>query len=385
MILKSLLDQDFYKYTMGQVVLQKFPDFMVRYKFKCRNKGIVWTKPMVSDIEKELAHFCTLSLKPEEINFLKSIRFLKPFYIEYLKYLRPDMAHCKISLERDELNIEVAGPWFHTIWWEIPVLCIVNEVYFHHTTDYNKIRQSGIDRLQNKINLYTEFPFPLMEFGTRRRYSRIWQEYVVKQLIKDCGANFTGTSNPYLAMKYKVTPRGTMAHEFIQAGQACDGVTLANSQRYMFQVWSDVYRGDLGIALSDTLGFKKFLKDFDPYFSKLFDGARHDSGDPFEWARGMINHYNSLGINPSTKTLVFSDGLNFELADRINQAFGHQAKLLFGIGTNLTNDFEGVIPLQIVMKMVECNGRPVAKLSDSPGKTMCEDQDFMSYLRKVIS
>jgi nicotinate phosphoribosyltransferase len=196
-----------------------------------------------------------------------------------------------------------------------------------------------------------------------------------------------------LAKKYELTPIGTMAHEFIMAGQALEGVTLAGSQKYMLQAWVDEYRGDLGTALTDTLGVDKFLRDFDLYFSKLYDGVRHDSGDPFEWGYKMIEHYKAMKIDPKTKSFVWSDGLDFPRAAQLYDAFKNLAKCSFGIGTNLTNDFpedvfpnkEKIHPLNIVMKIVSAGGKPVAKLSDDPGKGMCEDESFLSYLKKVIS
>lgn len=384
MIIQSLLDQDFYKYSMAQVVLNSFPDFHVKYRFKCRNKGIVWTTEMLKDITNELQSFCSLKLTKDEMDFLRTIRFLKPYFTDMMRLYQPDFQYLKIWCD-PELNIEVEGPWFLTIFFEMPILSIVNEIYFRHTSSFEAIAESGKARLREKIIVAKNEQFKFSEFGTRRRYSREWQEYVVKTLADSLPKSiFTGTSNVHFAHRFNLTPIGTMAHEFIQAGQACDGVTLANSQKFMLQKWVDIYRGDLGIALTDTLGFDKFLKDFDLYFAKLYDGVRHDSGDPFEWAHKMIQYYEDLHIDPKTKTLVFSDGLNFNKATLLWRLFSPKAQIAFGIGTDLTNDFEGVVPLQIVVKLVECNGKPVAKLSDNPAKTMCQDQNFLTYLRSVI-
>jgi nicotinate phosphoribosyltransferase len=384
MIINSLLDQDFYKFSMGQVVLHHFPHFWVTYRFKCRNNSIQWTSEMVDDINRELEHFCTLKFTDDELEFLRSIRFLKRYFIEFLSLYQPSMKHVRVRLDK-ELDIVIEGPWFLTIFFEMPVLSIVNEVYFRHTTVFNAIAENGRKKLDAKITLAKNEGLRFSEFGTRRRYSFDWQAEVVQKLKDELPESvFTGTSNVYFAYKHSITPIGTMAHEFIQAGQAVDEVTLAHSQRYMLQTWVDEYRGDLGIALSDTLGFDKFLRDFDLYFSKLYDGVRHDSGDPVEWAERMIKHYESLRIDPKTKTLVFSDGLDFSKASELWKKFAHRTNVVFGIGTNLTNDFDGVTPLQIVVKMTECNGRTVAKLSDNPGKTMCTDTEFLSYLRNVI-
>ena len=389
-IILSLLDQDFYKLSMQQIVLHQFSSFNVKYRFKCRNKGVIFTDTMFNRIRKEAEHFSTLRTTPEELSYLKTIRFLKPSYIEFLKLYQPSLEHVEIGLkDSGELDITIEGPWFSTIYWEVPLLAIVNEVYMEEIYKLSEKQIEGyLDTTERKLQIAKENRFKFSDFGTRRRFSRDIQEAMIKLLRynKDIEARefFTGTSNVYFAMKYKTGIIGTMAHEFICAGQGCDDVTLANSQKYMLQKWVDEYRGDLGIALSDTLGIDKFLKDFDPYFAKLYDGVRHDSGDPFEWGEKMIKHYEKFKIDPKTKTLVFSDGLTFEKAAGLQKVFGPRAKVAFGIGTNLTNDIEGCEALQMVIKMVECNGRPVAKLSDSPGKLMCENQEFINYLKSII-
>jgi nicotinate phosphoribosyltransferase len=384
MIINSLLDQDFYKFTMGQAVLHQFPDFQVEYRFRCRNKGIVWTVDMIEAIEREIDHLCTLSFTDAELDFLGGIRFLKPYFIDFLRLYRPARKHVTVS-QADGLSITIKGPWFLTIFFEIPVLAIVNEVYFNHTTDFNAIAENGRRKLAEKIEVALREGLRFSEFGTRRRYSFGWQQSVIETLQSSLpNTIYTGTSNVHFSRLGKTAPIGTMAHEFIQAGQAVDDVTLAHSQCYMLQKWVDEYRGDLGIALSDTLGLDKFLIDFDRYFSKLYDGVRHDSGDPAVWAERLIAHYERLRIDPRTKTLVFSDGLDFPKAAALWKRFHERANVIFGIGTNLTNDFGGVTPLNIVVKLTECNGRPVAKLSDSPGKTMCEDEAFLRYLKTVV-
>jgi nicotinate phosphoribosyltransferase len=384
MIINSLLDQDFYKFTMGQVVLHQFPDFWVKYKFKCRDANIGWTKEMLAEINAELDHFCSLKFSTKELVFLKSIRFLKQYFIDFLTLFQPSRNHFRVNLGK-ELEIEIEGPWFLTIFFEVPVLAIVNEVYFRHTSDFASVMDEGKKRLDAKIETAKREGLKFSEFGTRRRYSYEWQSHVIHQLFDKLPQNiYTGTSNVYFSFMHSRIPIGTMAHEFIQAGQAVDEVTLAHSQRFMLQKWVDEYRGDLGIALSDTLGLDKFLIDFDLYFAKLYDGVRHDSGDPVLWAERIIRHYESLRIDPRTKALVFSDALDFGTATMLWKRFSGQTSVQFGIGTNLTNDFDGVTPLNIVMKLSECNGKPVAKISDDPGKTMCDNDGFLTYLREVI-
>jgi nicotinate phosphoribosyltransferase len=246
----------------------------------------------------------------------------------------------------------------------------------------------GTENLYKKINLVKNrdmsIPFRFADFGMRRRFSGKWHDTVVGILKEELPHNFIGTSNVYLAKKHKVGHIGTMAHEWLMVGQGLKNVRLADSQKYMFEVWAKEYRGDLGIALSDTLGFKTFLNDFDKYFCKLFDGCRHDSGDPIEWGEKLIEHYEKMGVDPKTKSAVFSDGLTFPLALQLAEYFNGWLKTSYGIGTNLTNDV-GFEPLQIVMKVVRVNGNPVAKLSDSSGKGMCEDAEFLQYLKKVFN
>jgi nicotinate phosphoribosyltransferase len=265
------------------------------------------------------------------------------------------------------------------------VLAIVNEVYFRNVCR-EPAWEEGRKRLQSKMRLVLDDPaladFRIAEYGTRRRFSRQWHEEVVVTMKAQMGTHFAGTSNVLLAMKHEVTPLGTMAHEYLQACQAL-GPRLRDSQVYALEVWAKEYRGDLGIALSDVYGMDAFLRDFDMYFCKLFDGARHDSGDPFVWGERLLAHYAANRTDPRTKTLVFSDGLTVPRAIELAKRFAGRCKVSFGIGTNLTNDL-GHEPLQIVMKMVRCNGQPVAKVTDAPEKTMCDDKAYLAYLRQVF-
>ncbi len=201
-------------------------------------------------------------------------------------------------------------------------------------------------------------------------------------LKNELGENLAGTSNVMFAAKHGLTPLGTMAHEYLQACQAL-GPRLRDSQTFGFETWAREYRGDLGIALSDVYGMDAFLRDFDMYFCKLFDGARHDSGDPIVWGERLLEHYERNRVDPRTKTLVFSDSLDFPRVIELYTRFKDRARIAFGVGTNLTNDL-GYTPLQIVIKMIRCNGQPVAKLSDSPEKNLCDDVAYLAYLRQVF-
>ena len=425
MIIDSLLQTDLYKFTMMQAILHNCPQAHVEYAFKCRNK--IDLRPYADEIRQEIDAYCELQLTDDEATYLSGIRFLKPDFVQFLKILKLDPTNVIIDASGPELTIRIKGLWLYTILFEVPILAIVNEVYFKHITDKYvpiptktglswmprkpdmkiqasdfelqlDILENGSRRLRDKVELLkktieetkidaTQFgvnmnPFLLTDFGTRRRYSAEWQELVVKYLKENLPGVFIGTSNVCLAMKYGIKPIGTMAHEWLQASQAF--VRLIDSQKHALDTWSREYRGDLGIALSDILGIDCFLRDFDMYFAKLFDGVRHDSGDPYDWTRKVIAHYESMNIDPKTKIAVYSDGLDVPKALALWKEFGTKIKTSFGIGTNLTNDFDALEPLQVVIKMTQCNGQPVAKISDSSGKTMCEDQKYVEYLKSVF-
>jgi nicotinate phosphoribosyltransferase len=396
MIITSLLDTDLYKFTMMQVVLHQFPGAQVEYKFKCRNPGINLA-PYAAEIREEIRSLCQLHFSDAELAYLRGMRFIKSDFVDFLGLFRLNDKYITITPQPSgELDISVKGPWLHTILFEIPVLAIVNEVYFRNTQKMPRL-QDGRKRLDAKIDLLHAdglAELKIADYGTRRRFSKAWHEEVLRVLSAKLGTDparvpvgqFAGTSNVLFAMKLGLTPLGTMAHEYLQAAQAI-GPRLRDSQIFAFESWAREYRGDLGIALSDVYGMSAFLRDFDMYFCKLFDGARHDSGDPFEWGERMIAHYVGNRVDPKTKILIFSDGLTVPRTIELYQRFRGRCMLAFGIGTNLTNDLGDApehVPLQIVMKLVKCNGQPVAKLSDTPSKNMCEDEKYLAYLRQVF-
>jgi len=382
-IITSLLDNDMYSFSQQQFVLHHFPDVFVEYEFKCRNE--VDLTPYLDEINRQLGSLCQLQFKKEELNYLSNIYFLKPSYIEFLRNFKLNRLNIKAFIENGKLRINVKGFMFQTILFEVPVLAIVNEIYFSRLPIF-KLTSPAKQALHEKIDYvkaHKSRPFKFADFGLRRRFSGFWQDVVVRTCKQELPDNFIGTSNVYLAMKYSLTPIGTMSHQLIQLGQGLPNVRLSESQRYMLDMWVREYRGDLGIALSDTLGFDAFLRDFDNFFAKLYDGCRHDSGDPYIWCDKLINHYKKLGIDPKTKTAVFSDGLTIPKAMDLAIHYNDKIKTSFGVGTNLTNDC-GYTPLQIVIKLVRVNGNPVAKISDSPGKGMCEDEEYLKYLKTVF-
>ncbi|WP_341914672.1 nicotinate phosphoribosyltransferase [Polaromonas sp. YR568] len=392
MIITSLLDTDLYKFTMMQVVLHQFPGAQVEYRFKCRNAGAPGVSdlaPYVSEIREEIRALCSLHFQDAELAYLRGMRFIKSDFVDFLGLFHLNEKYVSVkALPSGEIEVVIEGPWLHTILFEIPVLAIINEVYFRNTQKLADVME-GRKRLDAKIGLLKGeglATLKIADYGTRRRFGQAWHEEVLRTLIARLGAGtagqFAGTSNVLFAMKLGLTPLGTMAHEYLQACQAL-GPRLRDSQVFGFESWAKEYRGDLGIALSDVYGMSAFLRDFDLYFCKLFDGARHDSGDPFAWGERLIEHYRKNRVDPRTKTLIFSDALTVPRTIELYQQFRDRCQLAFGIGTNLTNDL-GYEPLQIVIKMVRCNGQPVAKLSDTPSKNMCDDEKYLAYLRQVF-
>jgi len=388
-IITSLLDTDLYKLTMMQVAFHKFPSAVVEHEFHCRNKNVDLSV-IAQEVREQVDALCELSFTKTELDYLRRrMHFLKRDFIDFLGIFRFDPNQITVRAKEGGLEIKTFGPWWQTILYEIYVLAIVNEVYFRHQTKDMTERQrydmfeEGHRRLEEKIALVKNVDgFIFTDFGTRRRFSKEWQLEVLNHCKHTIPEKLFGTSNLYLARELDITPIGTMAHEYLQAFQAFEN-RLVDSQKAALEAWVQEYRGDLGVALTDVIGVDYFLKDFDLYFAKLFDGVRHDSGDPIEWGEKFIAHYEKLKIDPRNKLLVFSDGLNFPKAVNIFNHFKGRINTSFGIGTNLTNDL-GLEPLNIVMKMINCNGKPVAKISDSPGKGMCHDDDYVTYLKKVF-
>ena len=395
-IITSLLDNDLYKFTMLQAMLHQFPQTHGVYRFRCRNNEdtLYPLADIKDDLEQQLDSLCELRFLEDELEYLRGLRFMRSDFVDYLELFKLKRRFITVSTdEKGRLFIDIEGPMIQAMFFEVFVLSIVNELYFSALSNASVIEE-GQRRLDEKVELLHQYavkqerydnntpPLIVADFGTRRRFSKVWQAHVVETLHNAEPKIVSGTSNVYLAKKLGMTPIGTMAHEFMQAFQALD-VRLRDSQKAALEAWVHEYRGDLGIALTDVVGMDAFLRDFDLYFAKLFDGLRHDSGDPYVWGDKAIAHYKKLKIDPRTKILTFSDGLDLNKAWNLHQYFKGQIRTSFGIGTNLTNNM-GITPINIVLKLVECNGQPVAKLSDSPGKTMINNDTYLAYLRQVF-
>lgn len=369
---------------MNQVIFHKHTNLTGEYHFKCRNQGVVFTDEMLDEINAQIDHLCSLRFSQEELDYLGSIRFIKPDYIEFLRLWHPLRDYVKTSLDGDMPVVTVKGPLFSAMQFEIYLLEIINEVYFRMTYDYDELLKSACERLEQKIRDFNsgKYTFKFAEFGCRRRLSRDFEEIAIRELSSRT-KNMVGTSNVFFAKKFGLTPIGTYAHEYVQMYQGIDKIPLAYTNHYAMKDWYDEYLGDNGTALSDTLTTDLFLRDFNRSMVNNYTGVRHDSGDPFEWGDKIIAHFKKFGVDPKTKLLLFSDGLNFDRAQEIYEYFKDQAIVSFGIGTFVSNDTHKPA-LNIVIKLQYVNGRPVAKLSDAGGKTMCDDDGYLEYLRRSV-
>ena len=389
-IITSLLETDMYKFSMGQAIYHQFSDYKTTWSFKCRNTDVHFTKEVVEEIKEQIKAYCGLRFTEEELEYLHNIKWIKGSYVDFLRLWQPRYEDFEITTDAEcGLSIEAKGTWLNTSMYEIPTLAIINEVYFRMEYNYDELLDSFKNRLDEKIRKISTGEYNIgsfSEFGLRRRLSARAQELAVDLLSKNeyPGSKFVGTSNVYLAKKYNLTPVGTMAHEWIMCvGQGNHKHNPAYSNWYALDAWVKEYGILNGTALSDAITTDCFLKDFQLTYATLFSGVRHDSGDPYEWGDKMLKHYESLGIDPMTKTLLFSDSLDFKCADGLNKYFNTKARVAFGIGTYISNDTD-VPALNIVMKTTACNGMDVAKISDIPGKGMCKNPDYVHYLRRCI-
>ena len=393
-IITSLLENDMYKFSMGQAIYHQFSDYKTTWTFKCRNTDVKFTAEMVEEIKEQIKAYCELRFTEDELTYLENIKWIKGSYIDFLRLWQPRFEDFEITADAEcGLNIETRGTWLNTSMYEIPTLAIVNEVYFRMNYNYDTLIANFKERLEEKFtNLKSGkwYVGVFSEFGLRRRLSAEAQELVVEKFshLNDtahCASRFVGTSNVYLAKKFGLTPVGTMAHEWIMCvGQGNHKHNPAYSNWYALDAWVKEYGVLNGTALTDAITTDCFLKDFQLTYATLFSGVRHDSGDPIEWGEKMIKHYENLGIDAKTKTLLFSDSLNFERADTLFRHFNGRAKVAFGIGTYLSNDTIAT-PLNIVMKTTLCNGQDVAKISDTPGKGMCKNPAYVDYLQRCIN
>lgn len=399
-IINSLLTTDLYKLNMAQLIFSKHADITTTWEYKCRNADVKFTKEDAAEISHQLDHLCTLHFTTEEIKYIeKTLYWLKPGLINFLKLLRLDRTMIHVDWAEtypNHMRIWAEGPELITSHFEIPVLTIVSEVYFrnHYKHTYEKLEAEAIRRFDEKLAMLKTGKYKLgnfSEFGLRRRFNGKVQEYICEKLAEaqakgELGmyTNYLGTSNVYLAMKTGVKPIGTMAHEIIEiVGQGDPSRNPAYSNRIMMDEWQDEFKGLNGIYLTDCIKTDLMLMDLTRNDARLWDGYRQDSGDPIEWGEKMITKLSELGVDPKTKTLLWSDSLNFEKATALFEHFNDRCKVGFGIGTYITND-TSVPALNQVMKVVKVNGNHVAKVSDSSGKGMCQSEEYVNYLNRCL-
>ena len=369
MIIKHFTDNDLYKFTMQYGVVSLFPSDVVRYKFTNRG-GDLFPEGFDESLRQEVNSMAELKLTKEEHQFLKEkCYYLPSAYLDFLAGYKFDPNEVKISQKDGILDVTIEGYWYRTILWEVPLMAIISELFFKLTGAKPYSKEQRVKAADDKMKIYSGLGLKIADFGTRRRYSFENHDDVVDTLNHYAPDTFVGTSNVYLAMKYNTTPIGTHAHEWFMFHAAKFGYKIAN--KLALENWVKTYRGDLGIALSDTFTTEVFFQDFDTLYAKLFDGVRHDSGSPLEFADKTIAHYKKLRINPLSKTIVFSDALNPDMVKQIVDYCKGRIGMSFGIGTNFTNDV-GVKPLNMVIKIdtVLVNGKwtKVVKLSDNPIK-----------------
>lgn len=389
-MINSILDNDLYKLTMQQAVCQKFPHAIVKYEFINRGRH-KFTEEMLKSIQSNVNKLSKSFLTPAEGYFLeRTCPFLNPVYLAFLRGYRFDPLEVELDLIGDDLKVVIVGPWFSAIMWEVVLMAIISGVYHVSSSNFNEDYDFYSEEANTlkKGRRLQEAGVKFADFGTRRRFTAPHHSNIVKYLKKSSGSSFVGTSNLYFAKLYNLKPIGTQAHEWFMFHGAVYGYKEANKKA--LENWVDIYQGDLGIALSDTFTTDAFFKSFGTKFAKLFDGIRHDSGDPLQFADTVISHYDNLGIDPSTKTIVFSDGLDVDKAIEINDEYKRHIRCSFGIGTHLTCDVYGVEPLNIVIKMTACKPyrdsrwTSTIKLSDSPGKHTGDKDEIDKCWKEIL-
>jgi nicotinate phosphoribosyltransferase len=382
----SMTDTDYYTFTMMQAVLHLQPNAEAEFELIVRSdESLVH---LIPKIRAGLEVMAEQQFTEDELRSLAQRTYMKPDFIRFLGLFKFNPRYVHVGEKDGQLDVRVRGPWLHTIMFEQPLLSMISEL--RNREKYPDVTLTDVtEQLYKKFEWLKENAteeelgyLRVADFSTRRRLSYKAQEEVVQVMRHDFPGVFVGTSNFHLAREMNIAAIGTMAHQWLMGYQQFG--RLQESHSAALEAWVQEYRGELGIALTDTIGSDYFLSKFDPFFAKLFDGVRHDSGAPLPWAEKFIAHYEKLGIDPMTKTLVFSDSLSFPVCLEIIRALKGRIKFSFGIGTNLGCDVPGVKPLSIVMKMVKCNGAPVVKFSDDPIKVVCRDKSFQQYAESVF-
>ena len=387
MVIQSILENDLYKFSMSHYYQVHYPNAWGTFTF-CDRNNTCYTEEFLAQLKAEFDHLATLALQPDELRWVvETIHYIPQCFWEWLCYFRFEPAKINTWLDEEQhLHIEVSDALYKVTFYEIPILAIVSELYHRSIGDGYQTREELAEvmtpRLAEKAAIASAHNLYFADFGMRRRFNAHAERVVIDYMKAHC-PTFTGTSTVALAMEYGIRPIGTMAHECFMFQAAVHSPKEANYE--VMERWVEVYDGNLGTVLTDTYTVDAFLRNFSMKLAKLYDGVRHDSGDPKLFGDRIIEKYQSYGIDPMSKTIVFSDGLDFATAAEIKEYFAGRIKVTFGIGTNLTCDIPGVRPMNIVMKLKECriNARqPIygcVKLSDVAGKAIGTKADIANY------
>lgn len=386
-VIRSILENDMYKFSMAHYYQVNFPNAWGTFSFHDRN-NTKYTEEFVSILKEEFKNLDKLFLQKAEFDWcVKNIPYIPRYFWEWLQGFRFHYNDINVWLDEDShLHIEVSDLMYRVTFYEIPILAIVSELYHKYNNDgyetFPEIREVMMDGLIEKVDIANNHNLFFADFGLRRRFNAFSEDVVVEFMSKHC-KTFVGTSNVYLAKKFNVKPIGTFGHECIQFSAAITSPKESNF--IVMENWVKTYDGNLGTFLTDTYTVDVFLRNFSMKMAKLYDGVRHDSGDPLAFVDKMINKYKSYGIEPMSKTIIFSDGLDFPAAAKIKEYCAGKIKASFGIGTNLTCDIPNVKPMNIVMKLKECRvneRQPIygcVKLSDVPDKAIGKPEDIANY------
>lgn len=379
-IITHFTDDDLYKFTMCCAVIDNFPRAQVKYSFTDRD-DTVYPEGFARELAAQIKALDSVTITDDEIDFMRRrCTYIPGWFYNYLKGYR--FNHRWVDVRQDSeghLEIDIEGSWAETILLEVKILAIVSELYYIMTGqcgafDYGRYYHKSYRKAERLLEAGCVYS----DFGTRRRASFEAEDTVVRAM-KDCEAShkwpgrFVGTSNVYLAMKHDVLPVGTMAHEFICAIGGMYGPQMANN--IAMNLWRNTFRGALGTFLYDSFGWKIFSLNFSEDFANLFKGLRVDSGDNYEQLMRIVDKYRSLGIDPKTKQVIFSNALDVDSAIEIQKYAVEYCQPSFGIGTHFTNDFDGVKPMNIVIKLIAAKiteswtfYNDTCKLSEDAGK-----------------
>ena len=382
---RQILDTDLYKMSMMWFVMNHYPNSIVRYDFIDR-KNHKYPQGLGNILRKRLDSFRNIKMSTEQRNTFqkKCGSYLPNMFFDFLEGFRLDPSEVSIYQEADgQLKTYAEGYWYRLMLWEIIILSEISEINYLMTGEKPSERREELkEKNLQKANKLKMNAVKFMDFGTRRRYSFENQKNVIRDLKSGGGNMFVGTSNILFGIENDVKILGTCAHEVICATGALKGYNKANL--YFMEDWAKTYNGSLGTMLTDSFGVDNFLDNFDGKMARLFDSVRQDSGDCFKFADKMIEHYKKLNIDPMTKTIIFSDGLNVDSAIKVADYCRGKINTSFGIGTFFTNDLKGITPLNIVMKLTKIDGIDVIKLSDVEGKHT-GNKETVELVKKLIN